>query len=94
LLATSEICLGGSVINDSGLYHRLWVGSALTNLQPFQPAVGRLEQAKKTGNREKREQTLKEAGNREKREPLKKGERGKQDYNYSYRLSSQRKIEL
>jgi hypothetical protein len=30
LLATSAICLGGSVINDSGLYPRVWVGSALT----------------------------------------------------------------
>jgi hypothetical protein len=31
LLATSPICLGGSVINGSGLYHRVWVGSALSN---------------------------------------------------------------
>jgi hypothetical protein len=32
-LATSAICLCGSVINDSGLCHRVWVGSALTRLQ-------------------------------------------------------------
>jgi ribosomal protein S2 len=59
LLATSEICLGGSVINDSGLYHRLWVGSALTNLQPFQPAVGRLEQAKKQETERRENKPLK-----------------------------------
>jgi hypothetical protein len=27
LLVTSAICLGDSVLNDSGLYHRVWVGS-------------------------------------------------------------------
>jgi hypothetical protein len=31
LLATSAICLCGSAINNSGLYHRVWVGSALTH---------------------------------------------------------------
>jgi hypothetical protein len=30
LLATSAFCLCGSVINDSRLYHRVWVESALT----------------------------------------------------------------
>jgi hypothetical protein len=29
LLVTSAICLGDSVINDSGLYHRVWFESAL-----------------------------------------------------------------
>jgi hypothetical protein len=29
LFATSAICLGDSVINDSGLYHRVWFESAL-----------------------------------------------------------------
>jgi hypothetical protein len=30
LLATSAIYLDDSVINDSGLYRRVWVGGALT----------------------------------------------------------------
>jgi hypothetical protein len=43
LIVTSANCLHGSVFNDCGLYHRVWVESALNNQRqswPFKEGAG------------------------------------------------------
>jgi hypothetical protein len=40
MFATSAIYLGGNVINDSGLYYRVWVGSALSSNEKSSRILG------------------------------------------------------